>query len=47
MECGEPLALMQDPSSVLKAMVDKTGPTASRELYQMAMKAHQTKALHH
>ena len=45
-ECAEPLVLLQDPSSVLKTMVDKTGPTASRELYQIAATAHQTKSLH-
>ena len=35
-ECGEPHTLLQDTNSLLKAMVDKTGPSTSRKLYQIA-----------
>lgn len=45
-EFGIPLVLLQDPNSVLKSMVDKTGPTASSELYQMAINSHQVKVVH-
>lgn len=39
-EFGSPYALLQDPQSQLKRMVDQTGPSASRKLHQMAQEAH-------
>ena len=35
-EYDEPGILLQDPNSLLKTMVDRTGPSASRKLYQIA-----------
>ena len=42
-ECGEPHTLLQDPNSLLKAMVDKTGHSAARRLYQIASQAEGTR----
>ena len=39
-EFGHAHILLQDPSSLLSRMVEKTGPTASRRLQQMAMDAY-------
>ena len=39
-EFGHAHILLQDPSSLLSRMVEKTGPAASRRLQQMAMDAY-------
>ena len=38
-EYASPYRLLQNPSSLLFKMVEKTGPEASRELHKMAMDA--------
>ncbi len=38
-EFDRPYALLQRPRSQFKRMVEQTGPTASRKLYQMALVA--------
>ena len=37
MEYDEPGILLQDPNSLLKTMVDRTGPSVSRKLHQIAL----------
>lgn len=46
-EWDEPYILLQDPDSLFKTMVDKTGSSASRKLYQMAEEAHQSRTSMH
>lgn len=38
-EYDRPYILLQRPESQLKRMVEQTGPTASKKLYQMALEA--------
>ena len=42
-EFDSPYNLLQNPQSLLHDMVKKTGPSASRQLQQMALAAHLTK----
>ena len=39
-EFDTPYQLLQNPRSQLRKMVEKTGPSASRKLHQMALDAH-------
>ena len=39
-EFDSPYELLQNPRSLFYKMVQKTGPSASRKLYQMAREAH-------
>ena len=39
-EFDTPYQLLQNPRSQLRRMVEKTGPSASRKLHQMALDAH-------
>ena len=39
-EFDSPYDLLQNPRSLFYKMVQKTGPSASRKLYQMAREAH-------
>ena len=39
-EYDSPYALLQNPNSQLKGMVEQTGPAASRKLHQMALDAY-------
>ena len=43
MEWDEPHVLLQNSKSLFKTMVDTTGPSASRKLFQMALEAHLSK----
>ena len=47
MEYDEPGILLQDPNSLLKTMVERTGPSASRKLYQIAMDTFEAKQWRH
>ena len=42
-EYDEPGILLQDPNSLLKTMVDRTGPSVSCKLYQIAMEMLETR----
>ena len=39
-EFDSPYTLLQTQTSLFRKMVDRTGPSASRKLYQMALEAH-------
>lgn len=43
LEFDTPYALVQNPQSHLKRLVEHTGPSASRKLHQMAFEAHKHK----
>ena len=43
-EFDSPYDLLQNPQSLFYKMVQKTGPSASRKLHQMALDAQQVRA---
>ena len=44
-EYDEPGVLLQDPNSLLKTMVERTGPSMSRKLYRIAMDKFEVKQI--
>ena len=46
-EFDDPYMLLKDEKSLLKKMVDRTGPSNSVQLYQMAEVAHLSKKKRH